>query len=183
MKITSIERIDLDIPYFERVREHLQKGWGLANRATDDEYAADKEKFQQQWRDSSPPSVTTSIYHVHTDYGSPDPVVALHSGVYDYFVMGGPVAGLTRNAHVAAVGDKPFWVQMALAADIATAFIIHLTAAIPNATLSHISLHMLLERSLLKDPFVVREGFTEVPKKAGLGVESDMDVVEQYRVG
>jgi hypothetical protein len=58
----SIERIDLDIPYFERVREHLQKGWGLANRATDDEYAADKEKFQQQWRDSSPPSVTTSIY-------------------------------------------------------------------------------------------------------------------------
>ena len=34
MKITSIERIDLNIPYFERVREHLQKGWGLANRAT-----------------------------------------------------------------------------------------------------------------------------------------------------
>ena len=72
MKITSIERIDLDIPYFERVREHLQKGWGLANRATDDEYAADKEKFQQQWRDSSPPSVTTSIYHVHTDEGLVD---------------------------------------------------------------------------------------------------------------
>ena len=27
MKITSVERIAVDIPYHERVREHLQKGW------------------------------------------------------------------------------------------------------------------------------------------------------------
>ncbi len=358
MKITSIERIDLDIPYVERIQEHLQKGWGLANRATDDEYAADKEKFHREWRAFPTPSVQTSIYQVHTDegltgtgegvplddaqlqsyvgrnpfefimddgpgplqiafydlmgqflnlpltavigphrervpmaywsqcfppdvmqqearialqkgytthkfkrrahtdvveqvagiaavapddygvtidanqtfgttqravdigrklqdypqvkclespidqtdvdgyrtikqelgyplaihYGRPDPVTALHSGVYDYFVLGSYIAQLTRSAHVAAAGDKPFWMQVALAADIAGAFTVHLAAAIPNATLSHISLHILLERSLLKDPLAVEEGHTAVPQKSGLGVELDMDVVESYRV-
>ena len=29
MKITRIEGIAVDIPYEERTREHLQKGWNL----------------------------------------------------------------------------------------------------------------------------------------------------------
>ena len=41
MKITCIERIAVDIPYQERIREHLQKGWSLGNRATDEEFEAD----------------------------------------------------------------------------------------------------------------------------------------------
>ena len=69
MKIARIERIALEIPYAERVREHLRKGWGLGNRATDEEFAADSERFHQQWRDSKPPTVKTSIYLVHTDEG------------------------------------------------------------------------------------------------------------------
>ena len=69
MKITRIERIALDIPYIESVREHLQKGWGLANRATDEEFAAEGDRFHREWRDSKPPTVKTSLYLVHTDDG------------------------------------------------------------------------------------------------------------------
>ena len=60
MKITRIERIALEMPYAERVQEHLRKGWGLGNRATDEEFAADSERFHQQWRDSKPPTAKTS---------------------------------------------------------------------------------------------------------------------------
>jgi hypothetical protein len=69
MKITRIERIAVDIPYQERIREHLQKGWSLGNRATDEEFEADSEKFHQEWRDSKPPTVKTSIYLVTPTMG------------------------------------------------------------------------------------------------------------------
>ena len=360
MKITQIEQIAVDIPYLERVREHLQKGWSLANRATDEEYQAKKEAFLQQWKNSLPPSVQTTIYRVHTDeglvglgeggalsadqlqtyvgrspfefimddsagplqiafydlmgqslelpvarlfgpcrertpmaywshcfppevlreeariavengfkthkfkrrahtdvveqvasiaevvpedyeitvdanrtfgtieralaigrelknypqlkclespinqadvegygllkqelgyplaihFGAPHPVVALHSGAYDYFVLSGWAAGVIRSAHIAQAGDKPFWMQLQEATTgISAVFMVHLTAAIPNAILSHISLYTLLEHALLQEPLMVREGHVNVPAKPGLGVDLDMDAVEQYRVG
>ena len=45
MKIAQIEQIPVEIPYMERVRDHLQKGWNFGNRATDDELDANR-KFQ-----------------------------------------------------------------------------------------------------------------------------------------
>ena len=69
MKITQIEQIAVEIPYLERVREHLRKGWNLANRVTDDEFQANRSEYERQWRESSPPTVETSIYRVHTDEG------------------------------------------------------------------------------------------------------------------
>ena len=69
MKITQIEQIPVEIPYMERVREHLQKGWNFGNRATDDELQANRSEFERQWSESSPPTVETSIYRVHTDEG------------------------------------------------------------------------------------------------------------------
>ena len=70
MKITQIEHIPVEIPYQERVRDHLQKGWNFGNRATDDELQANRSEFERQWRESSPPTVETSIYRVHTDEGN-----------------------------------------------------------------------------------------------------------------
>ena len=57
MKITQIEQIAVEIPYLERVREHLRKGWNFGNRATDDELQANRSVFERQWRESSPPTV------------------------------------------------------------------------------------------------------------------------------
>ena len=70
MKITQIEQIPVEIPYMERVRDHLQKGWNFGNRATDDELQANRSEHERQWRESSPPTVETSIYRVHTDEGN-----------------------------------------------------------------------------------------------------------------
>ena len=69
MKITQIERIRVDIPYLERIRQHLQKGWNLGNRATDEDFQANKNEYLRQWHTSEPPTVRTSIYWVHTDEG------------------------------------------------------------------------------------------------------------------
>ena len=359
MKITNIERMAVEIPYQERIREHLQKGWGLGNRATDEVFAADRERLHREWRDSKPPTVKTSIYLVHTDdgrtglgeggpltddelatyagrspfeylnddsvgplqiafydlmgqaldlplarvlgpardtaplawwshcfppevlrdeaeralaagfrvhkfkrrahtdvleqvaaiakvtpddyeitvdanetfgtleraldlggrlkaypqlhclespirqadidgyrtirqqlglplahhMGSPEPIEALHSEVYDYFILGTRVAGLQRNAHICGARDKHFWMQLGGdGTDISTLFMLHLAAAIPNATKGHVSMQHLQEALLLNEPIVVRNGEVAIPTTPGLGGTLNMDVVERYRV-
>ena len=358
MKITQIEQIAVDVPYLDRVREHLQKGWNFANAITDDEFQANKSEFERQWRESSLPSVETSIYRVHTDdglvglgegagipeakiqtylgrspfefimddsagplqiafydlmgqsvrlpmarmfgpcqesvpiaywsqcfppevlqqevkisiekgfrvhkfkrrahtdvveqvqaiaevapedyeltidantsfgtveralsfgrrlkgypqvkclespinqedvdgylrlkkelgyplaihFGSPSPTISLPSPAYDYYVMGGWAAGVLRCANIASAANKPFWLQMGFTG-ISALFMVHLAAALPNASLSHVSLYILLEHSLLAEPLVVKDGQAKVPERPGLGVVLDMDAVEGYRVG
>ena len=349
----------MDIPYQERIREHLQKGWGLGNRATDEEFAADRERFHQEWRDSKPPTVKSSIYLVRTDdgrtglgeggaltddelagyagrspfeylnddsvgplqiafydlmgqaldlplarvlgpardtaplawwshcfppevlrdeaeralaagvrvhkfkrrahtdvleqvaaiaevapddyeitvdanatfgtveraldlggklkahpqlhclespieqadidgyrtirerldlplahhMGSPEPIEALHSEVYDYFILGTRIAALQRGAHICGARDKPFWMQLGGdGTDISTLFMLHLAAAIPNATKAHVSMQHLQEAWLLNEPIVVQDGEVAIPTTPGLGGTLNMDVVERYRV-
>lgn len=358
-RITRIERIAVDMPYQERVREHLQKGWHLGNRATDEEFAAQRSRFEAEWRASKPPTVRTHLYRVHTgdgrvglgegealtdeqlavyagrspfefamddgpgplqiafydlmgqavglplarllgpardraplawwshcfppevlaaearrarqlgyrvhkfkrrahtdvveqiaaiaavapaDYevtidanetfgtleralaigrrlkafpqvhclespirqadvegyrrlkeelglplahhmGVPEAVEALHSEAYDYFTLGTRVAGLVRAAHIASARDKPFWMQLGGdGTDLSTLFMLHLAAAIPNATLAHVSMWHLQEAPLLRQPLVVRDGMVAIPQTPGLGAELDLDVVDRYRV-
>jgi L-alanine-DL-glutamate epimerase-like enolase superfamily enzyme len=49
--------------------------------------------------------------------------------------------------------------------------------------LSHVSLYILLEHSLLAEPLIIKDGLAKVPEKPGLGIALDMDAVERYRVG
>ncbi|MYE88808.1 hypothetical protein F4X33_07435 [Candidatus Poribacteria bacterium] len=358
MKITQIEQIPVELPYQERVREHLRKGWNFGNRATDDELQANRSEFERQWRESSPPTVETSIYRVHTDegnigigegadipeeklqtylgrspfefimddsagplqiafydlmgqavglpmarmfgpcqesapiaywsqcfppevmqeevkialeggfrvhkfkrrahtdvveqvqaiaevapddyeltidanttfgtveralsfgrqlkkhphvnclespinqedvegylrlkkelglplaihFGSPAPTISLPSPAYDYYVVGGWLAGILRCANIASAANKPFWLQMGFTG-VSAVFMVHLAAALPNALLSHVSLYILLEHSLLAEPLIIKDGLAKVPEGPGLGVGLDMDAVERYRVG
>ena len=358
MKITQIEQIPVEIPYMERVRDHLQKGWNFGNRATDDELNANRSEHERQWRESSPPTVETSIYRVHTNegnigigegagiaeekiqtyigrspfefimddsagplqiafydlmgqavglpmarmfgpsqptapiaywsqcfppeamqeevkiaveggfcvhkfkrrahtdvveqvqaiaevapenyeltidanttfgtvertlsfgrrlkeyphvkclespivqddvegylrikkeldlplaihFGSPAPTISLPSPAYDYYVVGGWLAGILRCANIASAANMPFWLQMGFTG-VSAVFMVHLAAALPNTSLSHVSLYILLEHSLLAEPLIIKDGLAKVPKKPGLGVGLDMDAVERYRVG
>ncbi len=359
MKITRIEHIALHIPYQERVREHLQKGWNLGNRATDEEFQEKKDEFYQTWKDSSPPSVQDSLYQVHTDegligvgegtalsddqlqtyvgrspfefimddgpgplqiafydlmgqflglpiarllgpsresapmaywshcfppevirqeakvalekglkvhkfkrrahtdvveqvaaiaevtpedyeltidanqtfgtleralsvgrelkkypqvhclespinqsdiegyrtlkqelgyplahhMGAPEPIEALQSEAYDYFILGARVASTMRNAHICGARNKPFWMQLGTeATGVSLLFMMHLAAAIPNATLGHVSLVPLLEHDLLQEPLKVEDSYVKIPEKPGLGADLALDAVERYRV-
>ena len=92
MKITQIEQIAVAVPYQERVREHLRKGWNFANRATDDQLQANRSEFEREWRESSPPTVETSIYRVHTDEGN----IGIGEG-----------AGITEERIQTYLGPKP----------------------------------------------------------------------------
>ena len=69
MKITKIERMRVDIPYLERIRQHLQKGRNLGNRATDEDFQANQGEYLKQWHASEPPTVRASIYRVQTNEG------------------------------------------------------------------------------------------------------------------
>jgi len=355
MKVTNIEKVTVDIPYLERVREHLQKCWNFANRATDDEFQQNHDAYLKEWRESQPPSVNTCIYKVHTDEGitgigegssiSEDRIqtllgktpfefimddslgplqitfydimgkaldlpmarlfgpvarenvpisywshcfppevlqkeakialengftshkikrrahtdiveqigsvaevtpedyhiaidsnatlgttdralavagqlekfsqvkclespiaednvegflflkeklsypLAMHScsltavssGMCDYFVLSGWAAGIMKRAALADAGGKSFWLQMGFTG-ISAMFMVHLAAAISNASMSHVSLYFLLEDDLLVEPLIVSNGHTRVPEKPGIGVELDEDAVERYRI-
>ena len=69
MRITDIDAIPVEVPYHERIREYLRKGWGFANRATDQEFKEHREVFEAEWSRSTPPIVDVCIYKVHTDEG------------------------------------------------------------------------------------------------------------------
>jgi L-alanine-DL-glutamate epimerase-like enolase superfamily enzyme len=66
--------------------------------------------------------------------------------------------------------------------DISTLFMLHLAAAIPNATKGHVSMQHLQEERLLMAPLVVQDGEVTLPTTSGLGGALNMDVVDRYRV-
>lgn len=359
MKITNIEAIALDIPYQEQIQEPLRRGWGLGNRATDEEFAAERARFEKEFETAKTPSVRTTVYQVQTDegltglgegngldadkvaayvghspfeyinddspgplqiafydlmgqslglplcrligpstptaplawwshcfppevlrgeaeraqaagyrvhkfkrrahtdvveqiaaiaevtpddyeitadanetfgtreraldlggklkaypqlhclespidqndiegyqllqkelglplaihIGKPEAIEALHSEAYDYYILGARVSGTQRSAHLCSFRDKPFWMQLGGdGTDISTLFMLHLAAAIPNATKGHVSMQHLQEALLLNEPIVVVDGDVTLPTTPGLGGTLNMDVVERYRV-
>ena len=68
------------------------------------------------------------------------------------------------------------------ATGISVFFMLHMAAAIPNATLAHVSLFLLLEHQLLQEPLKIENGQMVIPNKPGLGADLDLDAVERYRV-
>jgi L-alanine-DL-glutamate epimerase-like enolase superfamily enzyme len=359
MKITRIEKIAIHMPYQEQILEHLRKGWGLGNRATDEEFAAERSRFEEEFRTAQPPSVRTTLYQVYTDedlvglaegaalddeqlttyighspfeyimddgvgplqiafydlmgqaldlplakvigpsrdraplawwshcfpaqaladeaqraqalgyrvhkfkrrahtdvveqiaaiaevtpaeyeitidanetfgtveraldigtqlkrfpqlhclespieqsdidgyrrlhdelglplahhIGKPDVVDALYSEVYDYFILGARIAGTVRNGAIANARKKPFWMQLGGdGTDISTLFMLHLAAAVPNATKGHVSMQHLQTDILLQEPLQVIDGDVLIPQSPGLGGRLNMDTVERYRV-
>ncbi|MDA0334870.1 MAG: mandelate racemase/muconate lactonizing enzyme family protein [bacterium] len=359
MRITRIETIALHMPYQEQILEHLRKGWGLGNRATDEQFAAERPRFEKEFRTAQPPSIRTTIYRVYTDedlvglgegaaldkeqlagyighspfeyimddsvgplqiafydlmgqaldlplarvigpardraplawwshcfppdvlqseaqraqalgyrvhkfkrrahtdvvaqiaaiaavtpddyeitidanetfgtveraldvcarlkkfpqlhclespieqsdiagyrrlhaelglplahhIGTPDVVEALYCGVYDYFILGATIAATVRSGAIANTRNKPFWMQLGGdGTDISTLFMLHLAAAVPNATKGHVSMQHLQTDILLTEPLQVVDGEVMIPQTPGLGGTLNMDVVDKYRV-
>jgi hypothetical protein len=60
MNISSVEEILVDIPYVERIRDHLHKGWSYANRATDEEFQEKESEYRREWEESSTPTAKTT---------------------------------------------------------------------------------------------------------------------------
>ena len=114
-------------------------------------------------------------------YGSPDPKVAISEGVCDGFVVGGGASRILRRAHVAAMADMPFWLQL-VGTGITAAWSLHFGAVTSHSTWPAVNCHQLYTHSMLTRPIEVREGFANVPDGVGLGYDIDWDAVERFRV-
>jgi L-alanine-DL-glutamate epimerase-like enolase superfamily enzyme len=114
-------------------------------------------------------------------YGNPDAIVAIRERVCDGFVIGGGASRIMRRAHVAAMADMPFWLQL-VGTGITAAWSLHFGAVTSHSTWPAVNCHQLYEHQLLKEPIKLKDGFTRIPNKPGLGYEIDWKAVDRYRV-
>jgi L-alanine-DL-glutamate epimerase-like enolase superfamily enzyme len=114
-------------------------------------------------------------------YGNPKPLVALKEDVCDGFVVGGGASSLMRTGAVAAMADKPFWLQL-VGSDITAAFSLHFGAVLSQAKWPAVNCHQLFAQRLLTEPIVVQDGTAAVPQKPGLGFDIDRDAIDRLRV-
>ena len=114
-------------------------------------------------------------------YGSPPPRVAIGENVCDGFVVSGGAGRVLAAGHVAAMGDKPFWLQL-VGTGITAAFSLHLGGVLSHATWPAVNCHQLFVHSLLREPIKVERGLARVPDGPGLGYELDPAVIDRFRV-
>lgn len=94
--------------------------------------------------------------------------------------------GLTEAKKIAALAydSNILCVPHAFKTGILVAASIHLIAAIPNAPFLEFSVtDSPIRKGILKEPFVMRDGYVDVPQKPGLGIELNMDIIKKYAFG
>ncbi|WP_232102540.1 mandelate racemase/muconate lactonizing enzyme family protein [Gimesia aquarii] len=114
-------------------------------------------------------------------YGIPSPLIAIRENICDGFVIGHGASELMAAGAVAAMANKPFWLQL-VGTGITAAFSLHFGGVLSHATWPAVNCHQLYKHNLLTEPIVVKDGFAKVPDKPGLGYELDRDLIEKLRV-
>jgi len=114
-------------------------------------------------------------------YGVPPVMTALKEEVCDVFVIGGGASAVLRAGAVAAMANRPFWLQL-VGTGITAMFALHLAAVLSHATWPAVNCHQLYVNSLIKPAISVAGGTAAVPERPGLGVDLDEDAVAKYRI-
>lgn len=112
---------------------------------------------------------------------TPPPLIALTENVCDGFVLTGGCSQMIQEGAVAAMADKPLWLQL-VGTGITAAFTLHLGAVIDQATWPAVTCRELHADSVLTDPIDVSDGYAAVPDGPGLGVDLDMDVIKKHHI-
>jgi L-alanine-DL-glutamate epimerase-like enolase superfamily enzyme len=92
--------------------------------------------------------------------------------------------GFVRNAYVAEVAGIPVWHGSGAELGIRDTAYIHAAAATRSCTIPSDTICFLREDDLLTRPFMktISNGYAEVPRGPGLGVELNEDAVRRYQV-
>ncbi|MBX6311834.1 MAG: dgoA protein [Isosphaeraceae bacterium] len=114
-------------------------------------------------------------------YGTPKPLVALKEEVCDGFVVGGGARRVMEQGAVAAMADKPFWLQL-VGTGITAAFALHLAAVLSHARWPAVNCHQLYTHPLLAEPIRVEGGTAAVPEGPGLGFDVDQEALRRFRI-
>ena len=114
-------------------------------------------------------------------YGKPAPSLAIKEDICDGFVVGGGAKELMNAGAVCEMAEKPFWLQL-VGTGITAAYSLHFGGVLSQAVWPAVNCHQLYQHSMLTEPIVVKEGYTDVPDRPGLGFELDEDAVDKLRV-
>ena len=127
----------------------------------------------------------------HTDmpitihFGNPDPIEAIRAKMNDSFIIAYPdsrAANAIREATISNAAHLPVWIQI-VGLGITTAYVTHLAAVIPNATMPAITLNALRAFDLVTPSTIpLVDGYATVPEGPGLGVELNEDALDNCRV-
>lgn len=114
-------------------------------------------------------------------YGTPPIMTALRDDVCDGFVVGGSAAKVLESGTIAALANKPFWLQL-VGLGLTTVWSAHLGAVLTHALWPAISCQHIWEHGLLTESIPVERGYLRVPEGPGLGVSLDQEAIDRYRV-
>ena len=114
-------------------------------------------------------------------FNEPDFLTAMRESVCDGFAGHGE--GLAATLHYAALAHEanmPVFVQL-VGTGITTAFAAHVAAALPAARWPAVTALNIYADDLLRDPLEIRRGYVRVPNAPGLGIDIDMQALEDVR--
>jgi L-alanine-DL-glutamate epimerase-like enolase superfamily enzyme len=96
-----------------------------------------------------------------------------------------PAGGITALRQLAAIAEDagvPLVHHCAFDLGIRTAAILHSVSGIPGFSLPPDTVYYAWEDDILADPFTIEDGAMAVPEAPGLGIDVDMDKIDEYRV-
>jgi len=114
-------------------------------------------------------------------YGSPPPMTALTEDVCDGFVIGGGANRVKADATVAAMANKPFFLEL-VGTGITAMFSMHFASVLTHARWPQVDCHRIYTHQMIKPAIKVENGSAVVPDAPGLGVELDEDTVARFRI-
>jgi muconate cycloisomerase len=126
--------------------------------------------------------------HIHLPYAAhqqhrEELVDAIRLDAIDYLNIGGGLAAFQRLGAMAEIAGIAVWHGTEVDLGILDASYVHACAATAACTLpSDIIGNFLREDDLIREPLVYENGEVLVPDGAGLGVELDIEAVENYSV-
>ncbi len=112
----------------------------------------------------------------------PDVWRAIQEEACDIFNLGFSMREFVRVAYLAEAAGIPAWHGSGVELGLLDISYIHAAAATRSCTFPSDTICFLRQSDLLAKPFAVVNGYIEVPRGPGLGVELDEDAVRHYQV-
>lgn len=123
--------------------------------------------------------------HGNADGEGIEMLEAIKVGACDSFNLSNPhFRPFVRHAYLAEVAGIPAWHGSGAELGISDTAFIHACAATRSVTIPSDTICFLRESDLLARPFMstIKEGYAEVPRGPGLGIELDEDSLRRYQV-
>jgi L-alanine-DL-glutamate epimerase-like enolase superfamily enzyme len=116
------------------------------------------------------------IYFHHLPLGGREALMGLADG---YMLGHAPVGEVLLRAGLFEAASVPFMLQN-VGGNITRAFVAHLAASLPTATLHHVNACHLWAEDVVTPPLAVAGGTVRVPEAPGLGVTLDRDALDRW---